>query len=154
MSTVQNPAHAGKETDPSITTPETTDDLLDFLERFQTYLDENLPRVREACERLDARIRAKRDADAEEPRTERDVPLVPGLAFRSDGAILLHVDHLEGADLSARQTWTGVVLSEAEASDAVDRLADAADEAAGHIAGYVLFGSSKKPDNEPGGTLQ
>jgi hypothetical protein len=126
------------------------EDILDFLARFTAYLDENLPRVRAACARLDARIRSQREElhEEEAPDTEPEPVHAPGLAFLSDGRAALHVSHLGGASMHDRETWTGVVLSVAETSDALEKLADAADDAAGNIAGYILFGSKKKDDDD------
>jgi hypothetical protein len=124
--------------------------LLEFLEGFQRYLDTNLPKVRAVCARLDARIRAERAApEAAEPATEREPPHVPGLALLSDGRTALSMAHVEGADLSERTVWQGVILTEAETSDTLERLSDAADEAAGHVAHRILFKGPKR-DDEPG----
>lgn len=41
-------------------------------------------------------------------------------------------------DLAEREAWTGVALTEAETSDALDRLEHSHDEAASFIAGRIL----------------
>jgi hypothetical protein len=135
---------------PAETTDATSDDILDFLEGFQRYLDANVPKVRAACARLDARIRAERaEREDEEPNTEPEPHHVPSLAILSNGKVVLSVVHLEGADISSREIWQGVLLNEAEASDALERITDAADEAAGRVAHRILF-KGKKRDDEPG----
>ena len=63
----------------------------------------------------------------------------PAIAFRSDGKALLSVTYLEGADLTGREQCTFVVLTEAEASCLIDRLSQAADDAAGNVAGSILW---------------
>ena len=82
------------------------------------------------------------DADEEdaevEPGTEPDRdPLPPLLALRCDGRILLSTHDLEGIDLTTRETFVGIVLSEAETSDVLDRTDDAFLEAAARIAGLI-----------------
>ena len=92
MSTV--PPSGAISNDPSITTTTHEDeDVLDFLARFARELDEQLPRIKAACERYDAKVKAQRASD-EAPTTDRDAPHIAGLAFRSDGKTLLHVAHL------------------------------------------------------------
>ena len=69
-----------------------------------------------------------------EPSSE---PVSPPYAVRCDGRVLLSTDHLEGVDLSGRETFNGVVLNEAEISDALDRVADAFVEAAAYSVGWL-----------------
>jgi hypothetical protein len=145
MSNVHKPADAGKDTDPSITTHD--DDVLDFLEDFKLYLEENLPKVRAACARFDARIKAEREATDEDDAPDTDEePHVPGLALLSDGRAALSLVNLDGADLTGRTLWTGIILTEAETSDALEFITDAADEAAGRVAHRILFGARKDED--------
>jgi hypothetical protein len=148
MSTV--PPSGAISNDPSIINPAHEEDILTFLERFTRELEEQLPKVRAACARFNARVRAEREVD--EPTTDREPeePHVPGLAILSDGRAALSVVHLEGANLEGRTLWTGIILSEAETSDALEFITDAADEAAGRVAHRILFGPSKD-DDEPGG---
>jgi acetylornithine deacetylase/succinyl-diaminopimelate desuccinylase-like protein len=130
------------------TDPTATEDILDFLASFTAYLDENLPRVRAACERLDARIKAQREEEGDDaPDTDLDPPHVPGLAFRSDGKTLLHVAHVDVIPAD-RELWTGIVLSPAEAGDVLDRISDASDEAAGHVGGYIIASNKRKKSEE------
>jgi hypothetical protein len=75
--------------------------------------------------------------------------LVPSLALRSDGKVLLAVAHLEGADLAGRERWEGIVLSVPEASGVFKAMSDAADDAAGHTAGDILW-QGKKREHDPG----
>ena len=76
---------------------------------------------------------------------------VPALAFRTDGKILLSLAYLTGADVSKREVWSGILLSEAESREAVGRLSEGADDAGSHVAAGILYPSSKrKRDDEPG----
>jgi hypothetical protein len=68
--------------------------------------------------------------------------------LRNDGKVLLSVAHLSAYDLADREHWEGVVLSEAETCDALDRLSDKFDETAGYAAGRLLW-KGKKRDGEP-----
>jgi hypothetical protein len=49
---------------------------------------------------------------------------------------------------TGRETFTGIVLSEAEAADALDRLAHAFAEAASHGAGWLLRQGKKDEKGE------
>lgn len=69
---------------------------------------------------------------------------VPAFALTSDGRILLSTLYLQGADISGREMWTGVAVTEAEACDALDALSDAADDIAGHVAGRIVWNKQKK----------
>ena len=75
-------------------------------------------------------------------------PLVPSLALRSDGKVLLALEHVEGADIADRERWEGMVLSAAEAAKVFHAMSGAADDAAGHAAGRILW-HGKKRDNDP-----
>jgi hypothetical protein len=82
--------------------------------------------------------RTEESADVE-PRTDPNpAPLAPPFALRCDGRLLLSTRDLEGVNLSGRETFTGIVLSEAEAADALDRLDHAFHDAASHSAGWIL----------------
>lgn len=61
-------------------------------------------------------------SSGEVPLGERPVLDVPALAVRCDGRVLLSTVDLTDVDLSAREIWVGLVLTEAEASDIHDRL--------------------------------
>lgn len=54
--------------------------------------------------------------------SERPVEDVPVLAVRCDGRILVSTKDLSGIDRAGRETWEGLVLTEAEASDIHERL--------------------------------
>jgi hypothetical protein len=139
MSNVHKPGIPGKDTDPTTTTEENP---VDFLERFAKELEEQLPKVREAAAKLDARIAAEREAEGIDP------PPVPGLAFRSDGKTLLSIVYTRDEIPAGREVWTGVVLSEAEARKALEFLSDGADDGASRVAHAILYGARK--DDEPG----
>jgi hypothetical protein len=47
---------------------------------------------------------------------------MPGLARLSNGRIALATVHLNAESLKGRAMWMGVILSEAEACDALDRI--------------------------------
>ena len=79
-------------------------------------------------------------------------PLVPSLALRSDGKVLLAIEHVEGADLVDRERWEGIVLSVAEAAKVFNAMSGAADDAAGHAAGRILWkGTKRDKDPDEGG---
>lgn len=88
-----------------------------------------------------------------DPTESTDPPPVPPLALRGDGKLLLSVTQLAGADLTAREQWTGVVLTDAEALSIHNRLSDACAEAAGYAAGRILWNGNKsdRGENEGGG---
>jgi hypothetical protein len=93
-------------------------------------------------ERLEQRLG---DLDAPDPSR---VPLVPSLALRSDGKVLLAVAHVEGANIADRERWEGIVLSASEAAKVFGAMSDAADDAAGQTAGRILWHGLKR-DNDP-----
>ena len=111
---------------------------LDILEQRFEYLD------RDVLKAIDAESSAVIDAEPEPPH-------VPTLALASDGRVLLSVHYVEGADISERQTWTGIILTEAEACDALDRMSDAADDTAGHVGGRIIANSKKREPSEGNG---
>jgi len=79
-------------------------------------------------------------------------PLVPSLALRSDGKVLLAIEHVEGANLADRERWEGIVLSAAEAAKVFNAMSGAADDAAGHAAGRILWkGTKRDKDPDEGG---
>ena len=90
-------------------------------------------------------------ARTDEERAEAEphtAPLAPPFALRCDGRVLLSTRDLGSVDLSERETFTGIVLSEAEASDAFDRLAHSFEEAAAHGARWLVRQSKKKGKDE------
>ena len=70
-------------------------------------------------------------------------PSFPPFALLCDGRVLLDVRVLEGIDLSGREMFTGILLSEAEANDAFERMANAFEEVAAHSAGWLRNQSKK-----------
>jgi hypothetical protein len=93
---------------------------------------------------IDAESEAVTDADL-------DPPHIPTLALTSDGRVLLAVHYVDKVDLSDRETWTGIILTEAEACDALDAMSDAADDAAAHVGGRIIA-MVKKRRGEPEGS--
>ena len=80
---------------------------------------------------------------------DRNAPdVVPPLALRSDGRVLLAVSHVEGVDIAGRERWEGIVLSGTETAEVFRAMSDAADDAAGHAAGRILW-HGKRRDSDP-----
>lgn len=151
MSHVRTPGDAGQPTDPSKSPTTLTEILrtvrmiairLDTLETRFEYLD------RDVLKAIGSESKPV-TLDEDEPLTEPDPAHVPGLARLSNGRVAVSVVHLDGIDLGDRVRWEGVILTEAEACDALDRISDAADEAAGHVAGRIRQ-TSKKLDEDNG----
>ena len=63
--------------------------------------------------------------------------------FFSAACVALSLAYLEGADLEGYETWTGIVLSAAQAETVLEGLGDAADDVAGNIGGSIVW---KKKD--------
>lgn len=163
MSDVRIPGDAGQTPDPSASM-----NIADVLEQFRALeraIEQHLPRLRAATNRLEGVLRAAENEPigescgaggneaaetTSEPTAldgdERGRLVVPALALRSDGKALLSVAYLDGVDLSARERWEGVVLTEAEAINARERVSDACDDAAGHIAGRILWKDKGRDD--------
>jgi hypothetical protein len=150
MSQNTTPGASGQPTDPSIDTlKEILTEIrklgtrLDVLEQRFEYLDRDVIRALESeskpvsLDRIDP------------PDTEREPPPIPSLALRSDGKVLLAVEHLKAENLEGRERWEGVVLSVAEACDVFDAVSDSCDDAASHVAGRILW-HGKKTKPEPG----
>jgi len=147
--TAKNPA------DPSLTDEKRTIMLFESISARLRSLDVRFDVIEKRLEYLDRDVLRAIGADArageEEPLSEPNPePLPPPYALRCDGRVLLSTRDLEGIDLSARETFTGIVLSEAEASDALDRMADAFEDAAAHSAGWLR----KKAKKGGGGSEQ
>lgn len=138
---------AGKDTAPPATLTEILRTLrivalrLDTLEHRFEYLDRD---VLKAIGSESKPVTLDEEDDDEAPLTEPDPAHVPGLARLSDGRVAVSIVHLDGIDIGDRVRWEGVVLSEAEACDALDRVSDASDEAAGHVAGRILANAKKR----------
>ena len=148
MSNVHKPDVAGKDSDPPATLTEILRLMrsvavrLDALEHRFEYLD------RDVLKAIGSESKPV-TLDEEEPLTEPDPAHVPGLARLSNGRVAVSIVHLDGVNLGDRVRWEGVILTEAEACDALDRVSDASDEAAGHVAGRILQ-MSKKREGEDG----
>jgi hypothetical protein len=145
MNEKNTPAVAGQEIDPSRNTLAEILALLreigtrlDILEQRFEYLD------RDVLKAIDAESIAVSDA-------EPDPPYVPTLAFTNNGRVLLSLHYVTGADLTGREQWTGIVLTEAEACDAFDAISDGADDAAAHVGGRLIALARKKAKGEPDG---
>ncbi|MCK6588579.1 MAG: hypothetical protein L6Q76_13455 [Polyangiaceae bacterium] len=151
MSTVQNPAIAGQETDPSsnplteiLTAIRGLSARLGALEQRFEWLDRDCLKAIKAAS-LPVPEHLIEERPEEEPDTDPDPepPHVPTLALTSDGTVLLSLHYLTGADISGRERWTGVVLTEAEACDVLDAMSDAADDTAAHVGGRIIKRSKK-----------
>ena len=105
---------------------------------------------REPKKSQDARPDTPRAEGSRKPSKPRR--LVPGLAHRSDGKTLLSTAYLVGADLAGRECWNGVVLTDAEAAEANNRVSDSSDGAASHIAGRIQWRRLKRVKNESSGS--
>jgi hypothetical protein len=108
---------------------------IDTMEHRFEHLDRDVLRA------LGIDTRTDEESAGAEPPT---APLAPPFALRCDGRVLLSTRDLTDVDLSGRETFTGIVLSEAEAADAFDHLANAFEEAAAHGAGWLMRQSQKK----------
>lgn len=96
------------------------------------------------------------DDDDEEPNTSRDADVIPPLALLADGRVLLHESEIEGLDLSTREVWRGVVLTESEANDVLDYVSDGISEAAGKTGAWMIRSAKRvvkkiERDEEEGG---
>jgi hypothetical protein len=152
MSNVQNPAVAGKDTDPSIASP--TNPLAEILLMMRD-LKRRFDAMEQRFEWLDrdclkaikaASLPVPEHLIEERPTEPAPPPHVPSIAFRSDGEVLLSVVYVQGANLAAladRERWEGIVLTEAERCDFLDALSDGADDAAAHVGGRIIKRSKK-----------
>ena len=131
MKNVHDAGKPGQGSDPSSTTG---DPLAMILEELRQ-LSARLGSLEERLALLDETVQGRG-------------PLVPSLALRSDGKVLLAIEHVEGADLVDRERWEGIVLSAAEAAKVFNAMSGAADDAAGHAAGRILW-HGRKRDNDP-----
>ena len=106
-------------------------------DRPTTSTEDSLAIVLAEVRKLGARIERleQRFEGLDAPGTNR-VPLVPSLALRSDGKVLLAVAHVEGANIADRERWEGIVLSEPEAAKLFGAMSDAADGARAHGASW------------------
>jgi len=145
MSTVSNGPTSGQPTDPPAATSTTEPTLISVMERniaalvrmtaVLTSLADRIEVLEDHVELLETDAEDQADGGDVEPLTEPNpAPLTPPLALRCDGRALLSVADLDGVDLSAREMFVGVVLTEAETSDLMERLDDAYHDAAAHMA--------------------
>jgi hypothetical protein len=126
--------------------------LLEELQALRRYLDQFLSGFNSMCERLHTRIVGKRDTNAEPDTDARpDTPRVPSIAITNDGRVLLSLHYVEGADISDREKWTGIVLIEEERFDVLASVADRADDAAAHVGGKLIAKAKKGEPKESGG---
>jgi hypothetical protein len=124
---------------------------LDVLEQRFEYLDRDVLKAIKSPS-LPVPEHLIEERPEEGPDTDREPALlVPALALRSDGAVLLSPDYLDGASLEGREQWTGIVLTHAESCDALDALNDAACDAAAHIGGRLIALARKKGKPEGSG---
>lgn len=123
--------------------PDPSDPLSLILTEIRS-LSARLDRLEERFDFLDRDVLKAIDAESEAATdAERAPPHIPTLALTSDGRVLLSLHYVEGADLTDRATWTGIILTEAEACDALDAMSDAADDAAAHVGGRIISKSKK-----------
>jgi hypothetical protein len=162
MSDVRIPGAAGQNPDPYASM--NIADVLEQLRALEREIEQQLPRLRAATERLEVVLRATENEPAGElgddeesettettseataPDPDRARLPAPALALRSDGKVLLSVAYLRGVDLSERERWEGVVLTRAEATDARERVSGACDDAAAHLAGRLLWKDKGRDD--------
>ena len=159
MSKNITPGVPGQEIDPSVAS--TDSDLakilaairgigtrLDALEHRFEYLDRDVLKAIGSESKPVTLDEDEDQGDDEAPLTEPDPAHVPGLARLSNGRLALATVHLDAASLEGRDLWEGVILTEAEACDALDRVSDASDEAAGHVAGRILANAKKRREED------
>jgi hypothetical protein len=170
MSENRTPGVPGQDTDPSTTNPATEPDLLEEVAELDASVIKALPNVERAAfkrELMSALSRATWAAerladltpeepappepeDEEGPVTEPQRPAGRSLAMLSDGSVALSLAYLDGADLTGRTRWEGIILSAEEAEEALDGMSDAADDVAANIGGSLIWRKKDKPEGEGG----
>jgi hypothetical protein len=126
--------------------------LLEDFQALRRYLEQFLSGLTSVCERVRAHILGERDSSAEHDTDAKpDTPRVPSTAITNDGRVLLSLHYVEGADISDRETWTGIFLSEEERLDVLASVADRADDAAAHVGGRLIAKAKKDEPEESGG---
>jgi hypothetical protein len=154
MDTIDNPNETANK--PATSTPSAEENIIALLAELTKSVNSIASRIdtmehrfedldRDVLRALGTDARAEEESADVEPHT---APLAPSFALRCDGRVLLSTRDLGDVDLSGRETFTGIVLSEAEAADAFDRLANAFEEAAAHGAGWLVRQSKKKAKGE------
>ncbi len=117
---------------------------VDILEQRFEYLDRDvLNAVKSPSKPVPAHYLPKDDDAGDAPTP---------LAIRCDGVVLLSVDHAREADIVGRERWEGIVLSEAEACDAIDMMESASHEAAARIVGRMKRVGRKETGEAQGPT--
>jgi hypothetical protein len=141
MKTVHGSGDPGQTSDPtttaSIPSPDTPEARsLALLESIDTGIRNLASRV--AALELRVADLHREPASSEPSSPPPQPPRISPFAVRSDGKIILAVAHLAGCDLSDRERWEGVVLSDTERGYAIDHLADLFEDAAARTAGRFL----------------
>ena len=75
----------------------------------------------------------------------REPPRVPSLALTKDGRVLISLHYIDGADISDHETWTCIVLTEAEGRDVRNAIANSADDVAAQIGGRLIACRKTQP---------
>jgi hypothetical protein len=154
MDTIDNPNEMAKK--PATSTPSVEENIIALLAELAKSVSSIASRIdtmehrfeyleRDVLRALGIDVRAEEQSADVEPHI---APPAPSLALLCDGRILLSTRDLGGVDLSGKEMFTGIVLSEAEAADVFDYLAQAFEEAAAHGAGWLLRQSKKKEKGE------
>jgi hypothetical protein len=117
-------------------------DPIEFLKGFWRYLDENMDRIQAACARVEARVKAERAVENAE-----ELP-APPFATRSDGAVLLSTDAIDGVDVAAYEKWEGIVLPGWQAHDVLDAIDGPLHDAAARIAARMRKRREDDGENE------
>jgi hypothetical protein len=143
MNSINDSSETAKNpTDPALPDEKRTSALLETISAHLSSLALRFNLIEKRLAHIERHVHRSNGADV--PAGEEDSlpepssePVSPPYALRCDGRVLLSTDHLEGVDLSGRETFNGVVLDEAEISDALDRVADAFVEAAAYSVGWL-----------------
>jgi len=151
MSDTRTPGSSGQNADSS--TPIDVPVVVEELRALRRDFDQNLRQLNRAVDRLEGKLRAlgvgPQGGDSPDARLKPP----PALALRSDGRVLLSIAHVAAdVDVSTRERWEGVVLTDEEVGEVRHRVSGACDEAAGHLVGQVLAeGANPERDPDEGG---
>jgi hypothetical protein len=150
MSDNRTPGAAGQSTDPPALPDVST--IVEELRALRRNAEQRFLDFQSAIAELEAKLHAiALDPHGEHASVSPAVRLKPppALAYRSDGRVLLSIAHVgKGVDISAREHWVGVVLTEAEQGDVQARVSEACDEAAGNLVGRMR-GQDAQPEADP-----